>query len=118
MDTILFLLPVLIIALAFTAWSAAKPEYDSDTQWSERELEAGFKYRFLKFVFSGFSWVVGLLIIFFTLGSFQNGSRLGNSIYWIAFGVAFFVLVFYIRLSVLPKMLDRATREHDGDVAD
>lgn len=117
MTIILFLLPVVAIALALSAYSAAKPEYDSDTQWSDRELQAGFWYRLLVIVFSRFSWVVGLLIIFGILGSFSNSSKLGGSIYWLAGGVAFFVLVLYVRLSVLPGLLDRATREH-GDDAD
>lgn len=103
MTSILILLAILAIPLAISAFEAAKPEYD-EAEWSDRELQAGFWYRFLVIVSSGLIGVVGALIIVIGI--------LGGGLYWIAGGVAFFVMFFYVRLSVLPALLERSARKH------
>lgn len=106
---LLFSIPLVLLVI-----SARKPELDSDHLWSERELQAGWGYRFLVAIFWRFSWIVGLLLVFGTVGSFSR-SELGGSGYWLAGTVVFFLLVLYVRLLVLPDLLDRSVQEHSDD---
>lgn len=101
------ILLILAIPLFFLVREAKNPERAETEEWTERELEGGFWYRFLsKFVMM----ILGIpSIMLVVIGV------IGGGLYWIAGGVALLVLAFVVRLVVIPTLWPSSPQGNSDD---
>jgi len=95
------------IPLLIMAREAKKPETAETEEWTERERQGGFWYRFLsKFVMMALGFTSIMMVVI---------GVIGGGLYWIAAGIALLVLAFVVRLVVLPALWPISPQEKNDD---
>lgn len=101
------ILLILAIPLYFMIREAKKPELAETEEWTERELQGGFWYRFLsRFVMMILGFPSIMLVVI---------GVIGGGLYWIAAGAALLVVAFVVRFVVIPALWPSSSRGNSDD---